>query len=414
MAHHSTAVPAREAAEMLGIKLATLYAYTSRGLIRSVPGRQGRERRYLWADLEALRSRRERREPAAARGTALNWGEPVLDTQITSFGPDGPVYRSRAALELAGRDTPFESVAEFLWTATLPDEAPVWTARDLGVPASELLTLMPDAPTQSPLTPLDLLLPVLAARDPSRFDTRAPVILAAARILIRRMTAATALPGSKSRVRASLRAPSIAHGIAAALGAPETPRAVAALNRALVLMADHELNASTFTARVVASTGADLCACISAAIGALSGPLHGGATARVAALAAETARPAQASAVLQSRFQRGELVPGFGHELYPAGDPRAHELLRLARELAPRNPKVRTLFALIDAMQQANRPAANVDTGLVALTAALGLPDRAAPALFCIGRSAGWVAHILEQYQAGFLMRPRARYLRPD
>ena len=414
MDHHSTAIPAREAAEMLGIKLATLYAYTSRGLIRSIPGKQGRERRYLWADLEALRSRREQRRPGAARGTALHWGEPVLDTRITSFGPEGPVYRDRPAVELAREDHAFEAVAEFLWTGTLPERAPTWKARDLGVPASELLELIPNTTAQSPLTALELLLPALAARDPSRFDTRETVILTTARRLIRRMTAATALPWSRGRVRTSLRAPSIAHGIAIALGAPENPRAVAALNRALVLMADHELNASTFTARVVASTGAGLSACISAGVGALSGPLHGGATARVSALVSETERPARASAVLHSRFQRGELVPGFGHELYPKGDPRALELLRLARALAPRELKVRTMFALIDAMQQADRPAPNVDTGLVALTAALGLPDRAAPALFCIGRTAGWIAHILEQYQSGFLMRPRARYLRPD
>ena len=400
---------------MLGIKVETLYAYASRGLIRSVPGARGRAHRYLRADLEALRARRgERRAPRAARGTALRWGEPVLDTEITRFGPEGPVYRGISALDLASRDVAFESVSELLWSGTLPDTPGTWTAPDLGIPAEALRPLLSGASAPNALTPLGLLLPALAAGDPKRFDARENVVLPAARVLIRRMSAAMALPAGSRLLAPSLRAPSIAHGLAVALEAPETAPVLRALNRALVLMADHELNASTFTARVVASTGADLYACIGAAVAALSGPLHGGSTARVEALVAETERAEAAPTVVEGRFQRGESVPGFGHELYPEGDPRARELLRLAQELAPQHPKVRTLFALVDAMERSGRPAPNADTGLVALASALELPQHAAPALFCVGRAAGWVAHVVEQYQAGFLMRPRARYLRAD
>lgn len=411
--HARARLSAREAAAYLGVKLPTLYAYASRGLVRSFPGERGRQRQYLRADLDRLRARRDARAghgPLAA--AALRFGEPVLDSSISWIGDRGPVYRGSAALDLAAADTPFESVAELLWSGTAPP-APGpparWGAvRDFGLPGTALRGALA-APRLPPLAALAVLVPLLAGRDPGRFDPRPAAVLPRARVLVRRMAAALAFGVDPARADASFRAESVAAALATALDARGGERAVAAINRALVLCADHELNASAFAARVVASTGADVYACVSAALAALSGPRHGGAVDRIEALVREAGRAERAAEVVHERARRGEPVEGFGHPLYRHGDPRAEPLLALARELAPRDEGVATCLALVEAMSGEGRGAATVDVGLVALGAALGLRPGAAVGLFAVGRCAGWVAHVLEQYEAGYLVRPRAR-----
>jgi citrate synthase len=189
---------------------------------------------------------------------------------------------------------------------------------------------------------------------------------------------------------------------------------VRAIREALILIADHELNASAFAARVAASAGGDLYDCIAAALATLSGPRHGRACDRVEALLSEVERPERAARVVYERSRRGDAIPGFGHSVYPRGDPRAAPLLERASRLAPQSPGVRTALALVEAMREAGRAAATVDLGLIALTHALGMSAGAAVGIRAVGRAAGWVAHCLEQYEAGFLMRPRARYLDVD
>jgi citrate synthase len=186
---------------------------------------------------------------------------------------------------------------------------------------------------------------------------------------------------------------------------------VSALDATLVLCADHELNVSTFAARVAASAGADLYLSMAAGLAAASGPRHGGACDRVEALVQEAARPDRAEPVVLARSRRGEELPGFGHTLYPGGDPRAVPLLAWAKELAPRGVGVRTLLALVEAMQKTRGERPSVETGVVAVALALGLPAGSAAGLFSLGRCAGWVAHILEQRESGKLLRPRARYV---
>jgi citrate synthase len=175
------------------------------------------------------------------------------------------------------------------------------------------------------------------------------------------------------------------------------------IRRALVLCADHELNASAFAVRVVASTGAALPACLLAGVAALSGPLHGGMTEQVGALLAEPGMQADPRATLAARLDRGERLPGFGHRLYPDGDPRAAALLTA---LDP-GPWWHGMFAAAEELT-GQRP--NIDTALVALERTLRLPDGAALAIFAAGRTAGWIAHALEQRQDGRLIRPRASY----
>jgi len=417
-------VSAREAAALLDVKLATLYAYTSRGLVESIPSTRGRARLYRRRDLERLRARRDARAghgPVAAG--ALQFGEPVLDSAVTAISPErGPLYRGHSALVLARTGTPFEVVAELLFGSELPAE-PAWPAilaswqvDRLGVSVRALRELLADS--LPPLTVLALLVPLLASRDPGRFSERPEAVLPRARVLIRRMAAALALarPGARNEpaILEALGAGSIAHTIAVGLGARGGARAVQAIDAALVLAADHELNASTFAARVAASTGADVFGGITAALVCLAGPRHGGAADRVEALVAAIGEPGEAERIVHERQRRGEIIDGFGHPLYPEGDPRGATLVELARELAPPPGPARTCLELVDAMQQGGGGAPTVDTGLVALALALELPPGSAGGLFSVARSAGWVAHILEQYAAGYLVRPRARYLGPD
>jgi len=202
---------------------------------------------------------------------------------------------------------------------------------------------------------------------------------------------------------------SIAQAAARFLGAKR--QASALVDLTLVVMADHELNASSFAARVAASAGADLYACVTAALATLSGARHGGECDRVERLVREAASRGGAANVVRERAERGEVIPGFGHRLYPRGDPRTAPLLDAARELAPRATVA--LDALVDAAGDALGLSPTVDVALVAVSRALGMPRGSATALFAIGRTAGWIAHVLEQREAGFLLRPRARYLGP-
>ncbi|MDP8959721.1 MAG: citrate synthase family protein [Actinomycetota bacterium] len=404
---------AREAAQLLGVKVETLYAYVSRGLVRSLPAGQGRERRYRREDMERLRARRPPGARPARVDDALHWGEPLLESSVSWIGEGGPVYRGHPALRLAGDQVPFEAVAELLWSGSLPDRPPPWEVDGLGVSPDRLAALLPMG--SAPLAPLSVLVPALAAQDPGRFDNHSRRVVPRARALIVRLAAGLALPEGLQRVPAALESPvPLAKVTGVALGAEESSPVVQALNQALVLLVDHELNASTFAARVAASTGADIYSCVAAGLAALSGPVHGGAGERVAALIEEAGRPERAEAVVHSRARRGEPMPGFGHRLYPHGDPRGVPLLELAGELAPGSSTVQTCLALVAVMEEAGRGAPNVDFGLVALVAALGLPAGAAVRIFAVARCAGWIAHALEQYEAGVLLRPRARRPGPE
>lgn len=393
-------IDAATASSLLGVKRATLYAYASRGALRSRPIAGRRERLYAREDVLRLAARSAARagHGAVAAG-ALRFGEPVLDTAVSGIDPErGPLYRGVPAIELAARGEPFEAVAALLWgTATAP--------LDGGAPGR----LPRPLPRARPLERLAMALPSMALDDPARFVTSEEAELPRARRVIARCIAA--LAEDADRARAATVEPTAARGLAVALGARPSAAAAAAVDRALVISADHELNVSTFAARVVASSGADLYACLTAALAALSGPAHGGMTDRVEAFLAELARPEDAARVVRERLARGDPLVGFGHPLYPGGDPRAAFLLEHAERVAPRAPTVRKAIALSDAVRLAGAGEPTLDYGLVATAAAARLPPGSAVALFAIGRMAGWVAHVREQRALGQLLRPRARYV---
>jgi citrate synthase len=402
-------IPAAEAARLLGVKLPTLYAYVSRGLLRSLPGRGGRARRYLRSDVEALR---ERGPSVRAAAGALRWGEPILESSITAMTPEGPAYRGVHAADLVRRGVSFEAAAELLWTGALPEPSPRWERTECPELDGALPLLPPEAPHASVFP---VLVAARAAQDAGRFDTTPEGVLPRTRGLIRLLAAGLALPRAPARARRAAKAQRIAEVVARAFALEPAAETLAAIDALLILLADHELNASTFAARVAASTHADVYAVVQAGLATLSGPLHGATSDRFEALLAEIGTPENAERVVQERARRGERIPGFGHPFYgPAGDARARVLLELAWERgSSRAPEVAAANAVIGAMERARKPPPNVDSAAVALRAALGMPPGAVAGLFAVGRAAGWVAHALEQVADGHLLRPRARYRGP-
>jgi citrate synthase len=403
------------ASARLGVKLATLYAYASRGLITSLPGHGQRGRLYASDDVERLLTRHTARSghgPVAA--SALRFGEPVLETRISDVDPSGPRYRGQRAIELCRAGVGFERVAELLWTGELPGA---------GQPAAQRATLRCDAKRLWPLLKggaalpkMSLIVGALALGDDDRHAASDAAEHARARALLRWLAHAPAPHPPRDLSSAK----PIALSLLEALQAPPSPARVRATDRALVLCAEHELNASAFAARIAASAGADLYACLAAALSTLSGSAHGGMCDRVEALIDAIGKPARATRTVREWLARGEQIPGFGHPLYPKGDPRGAYLVELARaergasthpKGCAKNEAARAAFALLEAMARGGHPAPTLDAGLVTLCHCLGLPRGSAATIFALGRSAGWVAHALEQRAAGYVLRPRARYV---
>ncbi|PZG07417.1 citrate/2-methylcitrate synthase, partial [Nonomuraea aridisoli] len=191
---------------------------------------------------------------------------------------------------------------------------------------------------------------------------------------------------------------------------PATPELLTALRAALVLLADHELAASTLAARVAASAKADPYAVVLTGLGVLGGSLHGGASHAAERLLAEVGRPGQAARAVAERVRRGERIPGFGHSVYKNGDARGALLLDLVKEAAPDHERIAATDALLAEMRRRRLPDSNIDFALAALAAVSGMTPGAGEAVFAVARTAGWLAHAMEEYERGTLLRLRASY----
>jgi citrate synthase len=373
---------AEEALMRLRVRPQTLYAYVSRGRVRAEPDPlEPRRSRYRASDVAALTERKARGRKAADVATAaIAWGEPVLASAITTVRDGRLYYRGLDAARLSD-------------TATLEEVARLLRG-GIGLPPDEGQTAPPGPTAQSRA------FAAFAHRadvDPPAQGRAADHLASEAARLLDLMAAAIA--GPEGHVQREEEAGAIHERLGRAWRAPRDQWD--AIRRALVLLADHELNASTFAARVAASTGASLSAAVLAGLCALSGPRHGGMAARVEAFAGEAERVDWRKAL-----RAGDPPPGFGHALYPDGDPRAAALLG-AIEVPL------SLDALRREVEAASGQRANVDFALVAMRQSLGLPDEAPLALFALGRTAGWLAHAIEQVTTGAVIRPRARYVGP-
>jgi len=392
-----------EAAARLGVKPATLYAYVSRGLLGRERSSDGRTSTFDPAEIDRLarpgRARRGRR-PAT---------DLVVPSALTAIDQGRPWYRGAAVTELAATRT-FEEVAEWLWTGQFrapPDAAP-WRAGEAALDAGRRAqAALP--PTALPLERIRVIAAALAAGDELRLELRPAAVTAAARSLIAGLVDCLPHPGPPWAVGGS-----IAGRLWGGLSTldPE-PGLVGVLDAALVLLADHELAASTVAARVAASVRADPYAVVSAGLATVSGTLHGGASLGIEALLDEIDRPERAATVVGARLRRGERLRGFGHRLYPDGDPRAGFLLTRLRVTAAGSPRMAVVDALLDATTRRGLPEPNVDLALAALAHVTAMTRGAAEAIFAVARTAGWVAHGLEEYDRNTPIRPRAVYTGP-
>jgi citrate synthase len=393
---------AKEAAHELGVSLPTLYAYVSRGLIRSERvGSSRRARRYRREDIEKLKLRKEaRRHPERMAESALHLGTPVLESAITLIADGKLYYRGHDALDLAAHD-PVEAVAALIWTGVLDADTSMLFDAAPRERSPQFQAVYKAAAGLTPFEQFQVLLPLAATEDVAAYDLRpASVVQTGARIL-RLMVALAAgcEPGSG--------------GIAAALQqgwSPRDSRAADLINAALILCADHELNVSSFTARCVASANATPYAVVSAGLAALQGAKHGGHTERVEAFFKEAGSPEGIYPAMAARLKHGESIPGFGHPLYPDGDPRGRMLLDLVAETYPASPAAALAQAAVEAAAHLIGQHPTIDLGLVILARASKLPPGSALALFALGRTIGWVGHALEQYHLNRMIRPRARY----
>ena len=380
---------AAEAAARLGVHRSTLYAYVSRGQVRAeADPKKAHASRYLTADVERLRDRKQARlHPGDAARKTLHFGLPVMQSAITLIENGRLFYRGHDALELA-RSSTFEDAIGILWQGA--GDRP----RSVRIPAPVRTSMRRFAPADR----LQVVLPFAAHADRRAADSSPRgAVASGSRIMHALVFAAT--------LRTLPRRMSIAAHLATAWHVRHA-KAIDLIDAALILCADHELNVSAFAVRVAASAGASLYDAILAGLCALRGARHGGQTDLVEDLLDESSTPDRLPMTIERRMARGDHVPGFGHPLYPDGDPRSRLLCELITE---------TLDARwVEAVQRAGLDVIGefptVDVGLVLLRRALRLPRGSAFLLFALGRSAGWIAHAMEQYASPHVIRPRALY----
>lgn len=376
----TTWVRADEAVRLLGVSKPTLYAYVSRGLVERHTAPDGRTSLYARDDIDTLAARGRGRTPSE---------RPTIDAQITSaittLHDAGLIYRGHRVDELA-RTSSFEQVAELLWTGELPDTPPAWPVdRD----ALRRITAAADAArVDDPLARLALAATVLAAAEPApsgpvRADPAFDPPAAARRLLA---LAPSVLGGPA--------AGTVAGRLARAWHRRPSPELVTAVDRALVLLADHELATSTLAVRVAVSVRTDAYSALAVGLQTVGGALHGGASAHAAALFADAERRGAAAAV-GDPLDRHLRLAGFGHSIYRSGDPRVDPLMEAVAALDARGSRMATVEAVrAEALRTLGRHT-NVDFALGALLYVAELPTSAP--LFAIARIAGWAAHAAEE-----------------
>jgi citrate synthase len=394
-------IDAAEAARRLGVKPATLYAYVSRGVLRRRPGSDGRRSMFDAAEVAVL-ARRGR--PRRAAETEL-----VVESAVTALVGDRPYYRGRDALALAGT-TRYEQVAAWLWTGepeAFTDPAPPWRI------APDTLASVRDAQRGLPadLLPLDrmpVIVTVLAGLDPLRFHLDPPAVIAAGQTIVAGLVEGLPVPDGGTE-----RDGSVAERLWSRLTSRPPDGLLDVLEATLVLLADHELAASTLAARVAASVRADPYAVVLAGLGVLSGPLHGGASLAAERMLAEVRDPSDAARVIGERLRRGDRIPGLGHRVYTGADGRGVRLMELLRAAAPGHEWLAAAEAVIAEAGRRKLPAPNVDLAVACLVRVADMVPGAGAAITAVARTGGWLAHGMEEYARGRILRPRAVYTGP-
>ena len=332
------------------------------------------------------------------------------------------LYRGYDVTQLA-RCSTFEEVAYLLWYGRLPGLIEFQAFLDgftgstrLPAETSMILRMFPRAAT--PMEVLRTAVSSMGHWDPDSGNTRLDALLRKAQRITERIPLIIAaherLRDGKEPVEPLSNCGIAMNFLYTLTGKEPDPVMVKAMDTALILHADHELNASTFTARVVAATLTDIYSCITSAIAALKGPLHGGANAAVMAMLEEIGEPARAEAYVKEQLAAKKKIPGFGHRVYRCEDPRATVLRETAREIAQLTGKTRPLEIAqeVEKTMLANTKVfPNVDFFSAPLYNAMGIPSELFTPIFAVSRVVGWTAHILEQLKHNRLIRPSARYV---
>lgn len=409
-------IPAAQALRTLRVKPQTLYAYVSRGRLRAIDDPEDARRRlYSRHDLVALADGRARpRGRAAVAAGAIAWGEPVLESGISTVR-DGELYFGRERAARLVRSMSLEAVAIHHWRCAPTDPAvsgaaaadasatapvarqrertfgPHGRPRPRGGPRGRAAPSPAAGARRRGFT----LLSTLAAEAPASLDRTRQALGGEAAVLLSDF--ADAMIG---RAHGGL----VHERLAAHWALPAHDADM--LRMALVLLSDHELNASTFAVRVAASTGASLPAAALAGFATLTGPRHGEAGRLARRVIAAAAAGGSAAGAIAEAAGAHPMAYGFGHPLYPEGDARARILLRGMRPPVPIARALRRLGAVT------GHPP-NIDAALAALALSRDLPDESMFTVFAIGRMAGWLAHAIEQACSGAPIRPRARFVPP-
>lgn len=384
---------AGEAAAELTVSPATLYAYVSRGLIRSEPGQTPRSRRYRADDVRALKNRRAPMVEAQGLRAA---DMPALDSAVSTITEDGPIYRGVNAVALSEKAT-FEQAATLLWDSQASDP---FARANMPVISSAMRKVLEATNDAAPIDRTVAVLALAADADPRAYNSVAQGRAATGARILRLVVAA--MIGTDP-------SPDPLHKQIARAWAPSYKYAEDLIRRTLVLLADHELNASTFTARCAASTGISLYDAVIAGLVALKGPRHGG-VGPLASKLVDVLLAGDYATLIRERVAQGERFPGFGHMVYRNGDPRADSML----SALIRAGVDRTLTIDIPArIKEATGAFANIDYALAVMRRALNMPTGCETTIFAMSRTAGWIAHASEQLESHKLIRPRARYVGP-
>lgn len=379
-------VNSTKAAEILGVTVPTLYAYVSRGLVQSIPGMSGRERQYSMAGLRRLRASRAKTRDTSPGLVPLPFAG--IDTQIAEVSAGTLYYRGQNAVHLATSKS-VGDVAALLWQGSVKRAPELFSERlELPVMWCEI------ARTTEQLSRLDafqIALPIAAEADPGAYHLSPEGAARTGARILHLLTDVASFGQTTSR-----------SGIAETLQrawAPKSPRVAEVIRSAVILCADHQASLTTNVARTIAAAGASPYSVVGGALAATQGVRYGGVSGRIVALLSQVERPADAVSVIQSRLQRGEEVPGFGHPLYPGGDPRAEALLSGVRNLAGSRRETKRIDAIVEAADSILGEAPTLDFALVAMAKALDLPDDAGLTIFAIGRSIGWIGHAIQVYE---------------
>jgi citrate synthase len=399
-------ISSAEALAVLAVKPQTLYSYVSRGLIRRVCV-DGKTSLYNRDDVRRLKARSAARSGhGAVAGGALQWGEPVLVTGITDITAQGPRYREHLAVDLARDGASFESVAEYLWTAEEIRASTRWNSDEaifrIAPQVAALAGAYPGIHLRQLLTEIVVLLCVEHSQGDG--DDQLAPSPRAARTLVQALCVAFGFVGPRRRFVAPGDREGIAAYILRAFGIEADRSQVRALDAALVLLADHEFSPATFAARIAASSGVDLHSCVGAALHVHFGSALGLRCDRIEQALQASPEPGHAASLMHAH------PLGFSHPLYVDGDPRAKEILERALSLPEHAAATRDTLEALRCIDN-HQGAVSLDAALIVLCRALGLNGPVAGGLLAVSRSAGWIAHVMEQYKQDFMIRPRGKFV---